>query len=453
MQRAGRHRSRTARRDSRRRRAGRRGRRRSGARRPRRLRGGGTAVSDTRPPYWRALSGLKDDNAAVAGAGRHDVTETDRTALGPAGPPVDVRVDTMAETVLDLTLDAPALTAQLVDFPSVSGTEKPLADAIEQALRALPHLTVDRYGNNVVARTHLGRAERSSWPATSTPCPIADNVPSRLDEDGVLWGCGTTDMKSGVAVQLRIAATVPAPNRDLTFVFYDNEEVAAHLNGLGHVAEAHPDWLEGDFAVLLEPSDGQVEGGCQGTLRVFLRTKGERAHSARSWMGSNAIHAAAPVLARLAAYEPRRPGHRRPRVPRGAQRRADRGRRRRQRHPRRLHGRRQLPLRARPQRGRGAGPRPRGLRGLRGRRVHRRRPPRRGPARPLPPGRRRLHGGRRRHRAAQVRLDGRLPLRRARRTRGQLRPGRRAARPQAGRARGDRADPHCEDRLRDWLTA
>ncbi len=137
--------------------------------------------------------------------------------------------------------------------------------------------------------------------------PIADNVPSRLDEDGVLWGCGTSDMKSGVAVQLRIAATVPEPNRDLTFVFYDNEEVAADLNGLGKIAAAHPEWLEGDFAVLLEPSDGQVEGGCQGTLRVVLHTAGERAHSARSWMGSNAVHAAAPILARLAAYEPRKP--------------------------------------------------------------------------------------------------------------------------------------------------
>ncbi|NUK11396.1 succinyl-diaminopimelate desuccinylase [Streptomyces lunaelactis] len=213
----------------------------------------------------------------------------------------------MPETVLDLTLDAPVLTARLVDFRSVSGEEKPLADAIEQALRALPHLTVDRFGNNVVARTDLGRAERVVLAGHIDTVPIAGNVPSRLDENGVLWGCGTSDMKSGVAVQLRIAATVPAPNRDLTFVFYDNEEVAAHLSGLGHVAEAHPDWLEGDFAVLLEPSDAQVEGGCQGTLRVFLRTTGERAHSARSWMGSNAIHTAAPILACLAAYEPRRP--------------------------------------------------------------------------------------------------------------------------------------------------
>lgn len=212
----------------------------------------------------------------------------------------------MADTPLDLTLDAAELTARLVDFPSESGSEQPLADAIETALRALPHLTVDRYGNNVIARTRLGLPERVILAGHIDTVPIADNVPSRL-EDGILWGCGTCDMKSGVAVQLRIAATVPAPNRDLTFVFYDNEEVEATRNGLGHVAREHPDWLAGDFAILLEPSDGQVEGGCQGTLRVQLHTKGERAHSARAWMGSNAIHAAAPILARLAAYEPRRP--------------------------------------------------------------------------------------------------------------------------------------------------
>jgi len=213
----------------------------------------------------------------------------------------------MADTSIDLTLNAAELTARLVDFPSESGTEEPLADAIEAALRTLGHLTVDRYGNNVVARTNLGRPERVVLAGHIDTVPIADNVPSRLDDDGVLWGCGTCDMKSGVAVQLRIAATVPEPNRDLTFIFYDNEEVEAERNGLKHVSEARPEWLEGDFAVLLEPSDGQVEGGCQGTLRVLLRTRGERSHSARSWMGSNAIHAAAPILARLASYEPRYP--------------------------------------------------------------------------------------------------------------------------------------------------
>ncbi len=208
---------------------------------------------------------------------------------------------------LDLGLDAPTLTARLVDIPSVSGTERPLADAVAAALGELPWLRVDRHGNNVVARTDLGRDERVVLAGHLDTVPLADNLPSRLDDDGVLWGCGTCDMKSGVAVQLRIAATVPRPNRDLTLVFYDNEEVEAERNGLRHLAAEHPDWLAADFAVLLEPSKGEVEGGCQGTLRMLLRLPGRRAHSARGWMGENAIHAAAPVLARLAEYRPRRP--------------------------------------------------------------------------------------------------------------------------------------------------
>ncbi|MDX3078134.1 succinyl-diaminopimelate desuccinylase [Streptomyces sp. MI02-7b] len=211
----------------------------------------------------------------------------------------------MERPVLDLSQDAAAVTAQLVDIPSVSLAEKPLADAVEEALRALPHLTVDRDGDAVVARTRLGRAERVVLAGHLDTVPIADNVPSRLDDDGILWGCGTTDMKSGVAVQLRLAATLPEPNRDLTFVFYDAEEIEAERNGLRRLVRHHPDWLEGDFAVLLEPTDAKVEGGCQGTLRVRVETSGRRAHSARSWLGENAIHKAAPVLARLAAYEPR----------------------------------------------------------------------------------------------------------------------------------------------------
>jgi succinyl-diaminopimelate desuccinylase len=207
---------------------------------------------------------------------------------------------------LDLGQDAAAVTAQLVDIPSVSLAEKELADVVEQALRALPHLTVDRDGDAVVARTNLGRPERVVLAGHLDTVPIADNVPSRLDADGVLWGCGTSDMKSGVAVQLRLAATLPEPVRDLTFVFYDAEEIEAARNGLKRLVERHPEWLAGDFAVLLEPTDGKVEGGCQGTMRVRVGTTGRRAHSARSWLGENAIHKAAPVLARLASYEPRR---------------------------------------------------------------------------------------------------------------------------------------------------
>ncbi len=205
---------------------------------------------------------------------------------------------------LDLGLDGGTLTARLVDFPSVSGSEGPLADAVEAALRAYPHLTVDRFGNNVVARTNLGRAERVLLAGHLDTVPIADNVPSHVEGD-LLYGCGTSDMKSGVAVQLRLAATLPDPNRDLTFVFYDCEEIEASRNGLGHLVARHPDWLAADFAVLLEPSGAMVEGGCQGTLRVDVKLTGTRAHSARSWLGDNAIHKAGEVLRRLSEYQPR----------------------------------------------------------------------------------------------------------------------------------------------------
>jgi succinyl-diaminopimelate desuccinylase len=205
---------------------------------------------------------------------------------------------------LDLTASGAALTAALVDAPSVSGTEGPLADAVEAALRALGRLEVVRDGDTVLARTALGRPRRVVLAGHLDTVPIADNIPSHVDGDR-MYGCGTSDMKSGVAVLLRLAATLPDPAVDLTLVCYDNEEVEADRNGLGRVSRTLPDWLAADFAVLLEPTSGQVEAGCQGTLRAAVVTRGHRAHSARSWLGVNAVHAAAPVLARLAAYEPR----------------------------------------------------------------------------------------------------------------------------------------------------
>ena len=205
---------------------------------------------------------------------------------------------------LDLAADPRELTAALVDVASVSGTEGHLADLVEQALRALPHLEVVRDGDAVVARTHLGRDRRVLLAGHLDTVPLADNVPSRRDGDR-LSGCGTSDMKSGDAVLLHLAATVPAPTSDLTVVLYDNEEVEAARNGLKRLAEHRRDLLEADLAVLMEPTSGQVEAGCQGTLRVTVTVPGRRAHSARSWLGENAVHAAAPLLTRLAAYEAR----------------------------------------------------------------------------------------------------------------------------------------------------
>jgi succinyl-diaminopimelate desuccinylase len=207
---------------------------------------------------------------------------------------------------VDLRLDGAALTAWLVDTPSVSGEEGPLTDAVEDALRALPHLTVHRDGNTVVARTTLGRAERVILAGHVDTVPIAGNLPSRV-EGSRLYGCGTTDMKSGVAVQLRLAASVTFPGRDVTYVFYDCEEVAADRNGLLRLSRNRPDLLAGDFAVLMEPSSAEIEGGCQGTLRADVVVAGQRAHTARSWMGRNAIHEAGAVLDLLREYTPRQP--------------------------------------------------------------------------------------------------------------------------------------------------
>ena len=207
---------------------------------------------------------------------------------------------------MDLRLDGAALTAQLVDTPSVSGEERPLTDAIEGALRSLPHLTVHRDGNAIVARTTLGRAERVILAGHVDTVPVAGNLPSRV-EGCRLYGCGTTDMKSGLAVQLRLAASLTSPSRDVTYVFYDCEEVAADRNGLLRLSRHSPELLAGDFAVLMEPSSGEVEGGCQGTLRAEVTVPGQRAHTARSWMGRNAIHKAGAVLDVLRAYTPRQP--------------------------------------------------------------------------------------------------------------------------------------------------
>jgi succinyl-diaminopimelate desuccinylase len=206
--------------------------------------------------------------------------------------------------VIDANLSGEALTASLVDIPSPSGGETRLADEVEAILRGASHLEVERDGDAVMARTTLGRKQRVVIAGHLDTVPVADNLPSRRDGDK-LYGCGTSDMKAGIAVMLRLATSVAVPRHDVTWLFYDNEETDAAHNGLGRVLRNAPQWLKADLAVLMEPTSNRVEAGCQGTLRVLVVVTGRRAHSARSWLGENAIHGAAEVLSRLAAYEPR----------------------------------------------------------------------------------------------------------------------------------------------------
>jgi succinyl-diaminopimelate desuccinylase len=216
-----------------------------------------------------------------------------------------VASSSVGDLQLDLSADPVDLCAALVDVPSVSGEEGELADALEDALRAQArHLEVLRCGHAVLARTHSGRERRVLLAGHIDTVPIAANLPGHRDGDR-FYGCGASDMKAGDAVFAHLAAALPDPRHDLTFVFYDCEEVEAARNGLRRIEREHRDWLSADLAILGEPTNGAVEAGCQGTLRAEITTRGRRAHSARSWLGDNAIHAAEPVLHLLADHRAR----------------------------------------------------------------------------------------------------------------------------------------------------
>ncbi len=232
---------------------------------------------------------------------------------GPVGAPragsASSRTIRLVRVTIDLRADPITLTAALVDIPSVSKDEAAIVDTVTWALREQTSgFEVLRCGNTVLARTDRGRDTRVILAGHLDTVPIAGNVPSRfetLDGQETLYGCGTVDMKSGDAVFLHLAATVADPVCDLTLIFYDCEEISAEFNGLGRIERELPEWLDGDLAILGEPSGGWIEAGCQGTLRVRLTVRGTRAHTARAWKGDNAIHALAPILQRLSEYRPR----------------------------------------------------------------------------------------------------------------------------------------------------
>ena len=260
--------------------------------------------------------------------------DTNTAADQAAGQATDPKAALARDTATPITFDPDAprdealatILAQIMNAYSVSDYETALADEIERFLNKQPHLTVRRHGDTVVASTDFGRPTRVILAGHIDVVPVIDNFPPRWLEPGdpliradvaeahpgerVLWGRGTTDMKASDAVMLYLAATLDGsapdatPNADLTYVFYDHEEVAAEKNGLRKVVETHPDWIQGDFAIIGEPTNCGIEGGCNGTIRFDVITHGVAAHSARAWMGVNAIHKAADILGRLNAYEP-----------------------------------------------------------------------------------------------------------------------------------------------------
>jgi succinyl-diaminopimelate desuccinylase len=200
--------------------------------------------------------------------------------------------------------DLLAATVDLMAMPSVSGEESEIAGAVHETLAGCPWLEVERVGDNVVARTGLGRGQRLVLAGHLDTVPPNANALPRVDGDTV-WGVGASDMKGGLAVMLDLATTVQEPAVDVTLCFYAREEISRNQSGLLELWQQRPDLLAGDAAILGEPTSGLVEAGCQGTLRLQLTLHGVRAHTARPFTGRNAIHRLAPLLERIAAWPPR----------------------------------------------------------------------------------------------------------------------------------------------------
>src|SRR5699024_9459335 len=269
--------------------------RRAGEHRPARLRDHGRAG------HLPAAAAARGGGRAAPGTGR-------RRARGRRG--TMTAMSTPAAPVLDPRADIAALTAAIVDIESVSGNERQLADAVEHALRVhAGHLEVHRDGDTVIARTDRGLPQRVLLAGHLDTVPLAVDLPSTSrvrDGREELVGRGTCDVKGGDAVLLKLAVEAAAAPMDLTWIFYDHEEVAAADNALTRIAAERPELLEADFAILGEPTSAGVEGGCKGTMKLEVTARGVAAHSARDWVGDNAVHRLAPVLERLAAYEARR---------------------------------------------------------------------------------------------------------------------------------------------------
>lgn len=198
------------------------------------------------------------------------------------------------------------LTADLIDMPSVSFQEASIANWFEQELRSIDGLEVTRVGDNIVARTNLGRTHRVALGGHLDTVPASNNETARIDGD-VVYGLGAADMKGGLAVLLELARSIATPAVDVTYVFYAREEVALEHNGLRELFAEVPDLLQADIAILTEPTDAVVEAGCQGTMSARVTLRGARAHSARPWMGRNAIHRLASLLSALEALATRKP--------------------------------------------------------------------------------------------------------------------------------------------------
>ena len=198
------------------------------------------------------------------------------------------------------------LTLDLVNISSVSKDETSIADSIEEALKKCNHLKLTRVNNSLVAQTSFGNKQRVVIAGHIDTVPANNNFPGKINNSEVV-GLGSVDMKSGIAVALKLASEITSSNFDITYLFYESEEIETKFNGLELITKQQKDLLNCDFAILMEPTNGILEVGCQGSLRFEVSTSGKRSHSARWWNGENAIHKTNKILEILNNYKSREP--------------------------------------------------------------------------------------------------------------------------------------------------
>ena len=207
---------------------------------------------------------------------------------------------------MNISQELGKLTLDLVNISSVSKDEKSIADSIEEALKKCNHLKLTRVNNSLVAQTSFGNKQRIVIAGHIDTVPANNNFPGKINNSEVV-GLGSVDMKSGIAVALKLASEITSSNFDITYLFYESEEIETKFNGLELITKQQKDLLNCDFAILMEPTNGILEVGCQGSLRFEVSTSGKRSHSARWWNGENAIHKTNKILEILNNYKSREP--------------------------------------------------------------------------------------------------------------------------------------------------
>lgn len=191
---------------------------------------------------------------------------------------------------------------ELVNIPSVIGDEEEIATAIDLRLSATR--TVHRFGNALVVGEPTGKPIIALYGHTDT-VPEQGNG-TAIVTDGRIRGLGTSDMKAGVAVMVHLLEDERALNGpyDVIGVLYDKEEGPSAENGLEDVLDAVAWLADAELSIVLEPTDLNLELGCNGAMNADIIFNGHAAHSARPWLGENAVTKAG---AWLAAMHDRRP--------------------------------------------------------------------------------------------------------------------------------------------------